>query len=153
MSRLMRLSRIGTTVLRHRLDELIDRSGVADEQLPTPLRVLWRLSPTRWLPTPADPPARRLRLALEALGPVFIKFGQILSTRRDLLAAGLRRGTRQTAGSRAAVPGSRSAREDPGESGGTARRRVRFVRRAAARIRLRRPGARRAPAATATTWS
>ena len=82
----MRLSRIGTTVLRHRLDELIDRSGVADEQLPTPLRVLWRLSPTRWLPTPADPPARRLRLALEALGPVFIKFGQILSTRRDLLA-------------------------------------------------------------------
>ncbi len=86
MSRLMRLSRIGTTVLRQRLDELIDRSGVADEQLPTPLRVLWRLSPTRWLPTPADPPARRLRLALEALGPVFIKFGQILSTRRDLLA-------------------------------------------------------------------
>src|SRR6476620_7084813 len=27
----------------------------------------------------------RLRLALEALGPVFVKFGQVLSTRRDLL--------------------------------------------------------------------
>ena len=85
MSRLKRLSRIATTVLRHRLDELIDRTGVADEQLPAPLRLLWRISPTRWLPKPKDPPARRLRLALESLGPVFIKFGQILSTRRDLL--------------------------------------------------------------------
>lgn len=32
------------------------------------------------------PRAVRLRLALEALGPIFIKFGQMLSTRRDLLA-------------------------------------------------------------------
>jgi len=31
------------------------------------------------------PRAERLRLALEALGPIFVKFGQILSTRRDLL--------------------------------------------------------------------
>ena len=31
------------------------------------------------------PRAVRLRLALEALGPIFVKFGQILSTRRDLL--------------------------------------------------------------------
>ncbi len=85
MSRLGRLTRIGATVMRHRLDELIDRSGVADDQLPGALRLLWRISPTRWLPTPHDPPARRLRLALESLGPVFIKFGQILSTRRDLL--------------------------------------------------------------------
>ena len=29
--------------------------------------------------------AERLRLALESLGPIFVKFGQILSTRRDLL--------------------------------------------------------------------
>ncbi len=29
--------------------------------------------------------AVRLRLALEALGPIFVKFGQVLSTRRDLL--------------------------------------------------------------------
>lgn len=33
-----------------------------------------------------QPRAVRLRLALEALGPIFIKFGQMLSTRRDLLA-------------------------------------------------------------------
>lgn len=31
------------------------------------------------------PPAARLRKALEELGPIFIKFGQMLSTRRDLL--------------------------------------------------------------------
>lgn len=31
------------------------------------------------------PRAARLRLALEALGPIFVKFGQVLSTRRDLL--------------------------------------------------------------------
>ena len=33
----------------------------------------------------AQPRAVRLRLALEALGPLFVKFGQVLSTRRDLL--------------------------------------------------------------------
>ena len=43
------------------------------------------LLPTRWLPKPAEPRARRLRRSLEDLGPIFIKFGQLLSTRRDLL--------------------------------------------------------------------
>lgn len=85
MSRISRLSRITTTVIRHRLDELVDHAGVGDEQLPVLARTVWRLRPTRWLPRPKTPPARRLRLALESLGPVFIKFGQILSTRRDLL--------------------------------------------------------------------
>jgi ubiquinone biosynthesis protein len=32
-----------------------------------------------------EPRAVRLRLALESLGPIFVKFGQVLSTRRDLL--------------------------------------------------------------------
>ncbi len=32
-----------------------------------------------------DPRGVRLRLALETLGPVFVKFGQALSTRRDLI--------------------------------------------------------------------
>jgi ubiquinone biosynthesis protein len=35
----------------------------------------------------SDPRAVRLRLALESLGPIFVKFGQVLSTRRDLLPA------------------------------------------------------------------
>ena len=75
MSRLTRLSRITGTIARHRLDELLDHSGVTDDQLPRSLRFLWKLSPTRWLPRPKTPRARRLRLALESLGPVFIKFG------------------------------------------------------------------------------
>jgi ubiquinone biosynthesis protein len=55
-------------------------------------RVLWiglRFRLYRFLPRFADQPdstkAARLREALEELGPIFVKFGQILSTRRDLL--------------------------------------------------------------------
>lgn len=40
--------------------------------------------PHRWKPS-AGTPAENLRLAFEALGPLWIKFGQLLSTRRDLL--------------------------------------------------------------------
>src|SRR5512132_1123138 len=45
----------------------------------------------RFIPRFADGPdptrAERLRQALETLGPIFVKFGQVLSTRRDLLPA------------------------------------------------------------------
>jgi ubiquinone biosynthesis protein len=33
----------------------------------------------------SEPRGQRLRQALECLGPIFVKFGQVLSTRRDLL--------------------------------------------------------------------
>ena len=85
MSNTTRLARIAATVIQYRLDAVVERDRIAHEMLPAPLRLAWQLSPTRLLPRPKDPPARRLRLAIEALGPVFIKFGQILSTRRDLL--------------------------------------------------------------------
>jgi len=51
------------------------------------LRHLFILSPTRWLNTGNRnlPRGVRIRLALEELGPVFVKLGQMLSTRRDLL--------------------------------------------------------------------
>lgn len=53
--------------------------------LPWYVRALFWLLPSRYLIPARHPQAERLRLALEALGPVFIKFGQMLSTRRDLL--------------------------------------------------------------------
>ena len=53
----------------------------------------WRFRLYRFLPRFAggQDPARavRLREALETLGPIFVKFGQVLSTRRDLLPADL----------------------------------------------------------------
>lgn len=53
--------------------------------LPWYVRALVWLLPSRYLIPARRPQAERLRLALESLGPVFIKFGQMLSTRRDLL--------------------------------------------------------------------
>lgn len=51
------------------------------------LKVLFLLSPTRWRNTSnrKRPRGERIRLALEELGPIFVKLGQVLSTRRDLL--------------------------------------------------------------------
>ena len=56
-------------------------------QLPVALRLALRLSPLQWLPRCDVQFSRgmRMRLALEQLGPVFVKFGQLLSTRPDLV--------------------------------------------------------------------
>ncbi len=80
MSRLARLARILRIIGRYRLDEFIDR-----DKLSTLPRVALQLSPWRLYRVPDIPRGVRLRRALEELGPVFIKFGQMLSTRRDLL--------------------------------------------------------------------
>ena len=66
-------------VARYRLDNLIDLG-----HLPWFGRLLVQLLPWRWHSHPASRGAR-LRMALTDLGPIFVKFGQILSTRRDLL--------------------------------------------------------------------
>jgi len=76
--RITRLIRITIIALRFGLDDIL----LSHERLrvlqPWAHRVLfWRDLST--------PRAVRLRLALEALGPIFVKFGQMLSTRRDLL--------------------------------------------------------------------
>ena len=76
--RILRLIRIGLVSLRHGLDEFV----FAHERLRVPRVVVNTLLFWRDL-TP--PRAVRLRLALEDLGPLFVKFGQALSTRRDLL--------------------------------------------------------------------
>jgi ubiquinone biosynthesis protein len=77
-----RLLRIQRVVIRYQLDDLLFAQA-----LPLWLRALRYALPWRWLPRkPLDlSRGARLRLALEELGPIFIKFGQLLSTRRDLL--------------------------------------------------------------------
>lgn len=80
MSRIARIITIVRTVGRYRLDELIDTGRLG--RLP---RLALALMPWRLHGPPALPRGVRLRRALEELGPVFIKFGQMLSTRRDLL--------------------------------------------------------------------
>ena len=82
MSSLLRLGNILRVVSRYRLDTYID-----PERLPPVPRWLMRLAPWRLRPVGRASRGERLRLALEDLGPVFIKFGQMLSTRRDLLPA------------------------------------------------------------------
>ncbi|NWN83334.1 MAG: ubiquinone biosynthesis regulatory protein kinase UbiB [Halomonas sp.] len=76
---LLRLLRILRIITRYRLDTLLPL-----ERLPWPLRTLFRLSPLRLIPIGERSRGERLRLALESLGPIFVKFGQVLSTRRDL---------------------------------------------------------------------
>ncbi len=73
-----RVINIAWVLLRHGLDEL-----VLAAHLFRPIRFFRFLSPFYWREKP--PRAVRIRLALEDLGPLYVKFGQILSTRRDLL--------------------------------------------------------------------
>ncbi len=81
MSRLWRLWKILFVFTKYRLDSLIPL-----QHLPPGLRVLLWIAPWRLSPVPSNlNRGARLRLALEALGPIFIKFGQILSTRPDLV--------------------------------------------------------------------
>ncbi|HEC15114.1 MAG TPA: ubiquinone biosynthesis regulatory protein kinase UbiB [Sedimenticola sp.] len=77
----LRLLHISRVLLRHGLDEV-----VLATHLFRPVRFLLYLSPSYWLRRDKLPPFPvRIRQALEELGPIFIKFGQIVSTRRDLL--------------------------------------------------------------------
>lgn len=78
----LRLVRIIFVCLRYGLDDLV-LTGLNHPLASGLLRVI-RLG-TR----PSRPRGERLRLALESLGPIFVKFGQVLSTRRDLIAPDL----------------------------------------------------------------
>ena len=82
MRHLARLLVIGVTVLRYGLDELA-LSNFRQRWVRVLVRVM---TLGRTLDAPRG---ERLRLALERLGPIFVKFGQVLSTRRDLLPADL----------------------------------------------------------------
>ena len=80
MTKLRRFFTILWVISRYRLDEFIPVS-----QLPLPIKILLFFAPWHIFPKPDIDRGERVRLALETLGPIFIKFGQILSTRRDLL--------------------------------------------------------------------
>ena len=78
MTRLFRGFFIVWTVLRFGLDELV----LSSVGRPWARRLVRVLSFGRNLNSPRGV---RLREALESLGPIFVKFGQVMSTRRDLL--------------------------------------------------------------------
>ena len=77
---LRRLLHIQRILVRHGLDEI-----VLATHLFRPIRYLILLSPNTWREARDEPRGARIRRALEDLGPIFVKFGQTLSTRRDLL--------------------------------------------------------------------
>jgi len=76
----LRLIYINAVLVRHGLDEII-----LTTPLLRPVRFLLYLLPWNWVRRTRAPRALRLRRALEDLGPIFVKFGQIISTRRDLI--------------------------------------------------------------------
>jgi ubiquinone biosynthesis protein len=77
---MFRASRIGRVILRYRLDDLLD--GTPVERW---LGIAKLFVPRASADIASQSRGARLRLALQELGPIFVKFGQILSTRRDLV--------------------------------------------------------------------
>lgn len=75
---LFRMLAIQRVLVKYGLDDIIKET-----HLLRPLRFLFYLAPRRR--DRSAPIGERIRLALEELGPIFVKFGQAISTRRDLL--------------------------------------------------------------------
>ncbi len=80
MKSVRRAWKIGRVLLRYRLDDLLD--GTPAERW---LKLMRPFVPRARRDIAQQTRGVRLRLALQELGPIFVKFGQILSTRRDLV--------------------------------------------------------------------
>ena len=81
---LLRFAKISWVAWRYGLDEIVASGAAAT------LGTRWSLALARLVRFGRPlrmPRGERLRRALEELGPIFVKFGQVLSTRRDLLPA------------------------------------------------------------------
>lgn len=79
-TRVYRLMRINFILMRYNIDEI-----VLGTHWFFPLRLLVFFNPFYWTVGRKLPRGERIRMALEDLGPIFVKAGQIVSTRRDLL--------------------------------------------------------------------
>jgi len=75
--RIRRFLRIFSTIGAHGLDEFLPPASAPALRLLMRVAFFWRDT--------SRPRGERLRRALESLGPVFVKFGQLLSVRRDLI--------------------------------------------------------------------
>jgi ubiquinone biosynthesis protein len=103
-TRWSRLLHINSVFVRHDLDEFVRAI-----HLFRPYRLVLRLLPWRWFRRPRKPRAQRLREALEELGPIFVKFGQVLSTRPDLLPEDIARELTRLQDKVPPFPGDRAA--------------------------------------------
>lgn len=80
MEQILRLLAIQRVLIKYGLDEIIFAT-----HLFRPVRYLFYIFPWNWFGRTKGPRAQRMRLMLEELGPIYVKLGQILSTRRDLM--------------------------------------------------------------------
>jgi ubiquinone biosynthesis protein len=75
-----RLLRVASVLLRYRLDDVVDGA-----HLFRPLKLVRPFLPRARAAVREMPRGARLRMAMNELGPIFVKAGQVLSTRRDLI--------------------------------------------------------------------
>lgn len=80
IKKMLRFIYINYILLKYGLDNL-----VWNTPLLRPLKILIIFFPWRWFRKNKRPTGIAIREALEGLGPIFVKFGQLLSTRQDLL--------------------------------------------------------------------
>ncbi|MPV86243.1 ubiquinone biosynthesis regulatory protein kinase UbiB [Cardiobacteriales bacterium ML27] len=80
MQNVARFFKVWHTLAKYRIDALIPKTSRHGM-----IKLLVFMMPVAWFRQPSESRAVRVRLSLESLGPIYVKFGQALSTRPDLL--------------------------------------------------------------------